>query len=118
MSNIKGNVGVRFFHLRSRINGIAQDKGGYTVAFKSRGNGSYSITICQCNSNQRYDERLGEKISEMRLGRGQFMVQTREDFIATLNTLHTKLSGGTPTKLNVSELLADAVNDYDHKQAA
>lgn len=109
---------MRFFHLRSRNNGIPSDKGGYTVAYKSRPNGMYSVSICQCNTNQKYDEKLGEKVAAMRIGRGQFFVQDRVAFIATLTTLHDKLSNGTPTKLNVAELLADAVNDYDSTTAA
>ncbi len=109
---------VRFFHLRTRNNGVAQDKGGITVAYKRRANGAYSITICQCNTNQRYDERLGEKVAAGRLEQGKFMVQGREDFIATLQTLHLKLSTGTVTKLDVSELMADAISEYDQRNAA
>lgn len=109
---------VRFFHLRTRNNGIPSEKGGHTVAYKRRNDGNYSVSICQCNTNQRYDERLGEKIADMRLSRGQFFVQSRADFIATLQTLHNKLSSGTPTKLNVDELVADSVHDYDQQQAA
>lgn len=109
---------VKFFHLRTRNNGIATDKGGYTIAYKPRTAGEYSVSICQCNTNQRYDERLGEKIAELRLSRGQFFVQSRADFIATLNTLHAKLSGGNVVPLNVDALIGDAVNDYDRQNAA
>ena len=96
---------VRFVHLRTRHNAIPQEKGGYTVAVKSRPNGSYSVSICQCNTNQRYDEKLGEKVAETRLSRGQFFVQSKDDLMATLQTLHDKLcTGDVVPKLSLDML--------------
>jgi hypothetical protein len=95
---------TKFVHLRTRSNAVAQDKGGYTVAIKARPNGLFSVSICQCNTNQRYDERLGEKVAESRIGRGQFFVQSREELEATLNTLHKKLCTGNVPKLNLDTL--------------
>ena len=91
---------VKFLHLRQRHNGIPSDRGGYTVAIKERGNGKFSVCLCQCNTNQRYDERLGEKVAEARLGRGQFFVQDKAQLLETIQTLHSKLSTGTTVKLN------------------
>jgi hypothetical protein len=51
-----------------------------------------------------YDEKLGEKVAEQRIGSGKFFVQSRAELIATLNTLHTKLSSGTVVRLDLSEL--------------
>ena len=95
---------TRFVHLRSRKNGVAQDKGGYTIAIKSRANSMYAVSICQCNTNQRYDEKLGEKIAEQRLARGQFFVQDMAQVVATLNTLHNKLCTGSVPKLALDTL--------------
>lgn len=97
---------IKFVHLRSRKNGVATDKGGYTIAIKARSNGLYSVSICQCNTNQRYDERLGEKVAEQRLTKGQFFVQDKAQVEATLNTLHTKLCTGPVPRLNL-DVLAD-----------
>lgn len=108
----------KYFHLRTRINGVAQDKGGYTVALRRRDGTSYSVSICQCNTNQKYDERLGEKVADMRISRGQFFVQERAQLITTLNTLHNKLCSGTVPKLNVDGLLADAIAEHDRRLAA
>lgn len=107
MSNVKTHTEphrVAFFHIRSRVDGVPTDKGGYTVAYKQRPNGDYSVSICQCNTNQRYDEKLGEKVAEQRIGRGQFFVQSKDEFVATLNTLHNKLSSGKPIRLDTSAL--------------
>lgn len=98
---------TQFIHLRVRNNGIASDKGGYTVAVARRSNGLFSVTICQCNTNQRYDERLGQKIAETRLGRGQFFVQDRKQLEDTLHLLHTKLCHGNVPRLNLDVLDAD-----------
>jgi hypothetical protein len=95
---------IKFIHLRQRNNGIAQDKGGYTVAIKERSNGVFSVTICQCNTNQRYDEKLGEKVAAQRLNRGQFFVQKHDELASTLNTLHTKLCIGSVPKLALDVL--------------
>jgi len=95
---------LKFFHLRTRNNGVATEKGGYTVAIKGRPNGLYSVSICQCNSNQTYDERLGEKVAEQRIGSGKFFVQSTDDLVATLNTLHNKLSTGPVIRLDLREL--------------
>lgn len=95
---------LKFFHLRTRNNGVPADKGGYTVAVKSRPNGLYSVSICQCNSNQVYDERLGEKVAEQRIGTGKFFVQSHDELVATLHTLHNKLSSGAVVRLDLSEL--------------
>lgn len=100
---------VKFVHLRQRHNGIPSDKGGYTIAVRPRPNGSFSVSICQCNSNQRYDEKLGEKVAEQRLGRGQFFVQDKPTLLTTLSTLHSKLSTGTVLKLDTS--VVDAFED-------
>jgi len=91
---------VAFFHIRPRNNGVPSDKGGYTVAYKLRPDGKYSISICQCNTNQRYDEKLGEKVSEQRIGRGQFFVQSKQDFVQTIDTLNNKLSTGKRIRIN------------------
>lgn len=95
---------VKFFHLRTRNNGVPQEKGGYTVAVKSRPNGMYAVSICQCNSKQTYDERLGEKVAEQRVGSGKFFVQSKAELVATLNTLHNKLSSGVVVRLDLSSL--------------
>lgn len=100
---------VQFVHLRSRVNGVAADRGGYTVAVKERADGMFAITICQCNNNQRYDEKLGEKIAEMRMGRGQFFVQSHDELVASLGTLHNKLCSGAVPKLNLDVLKNEAV---------
>jgi hypothetical protein len=102
---LRGAAGAtKFVHIRVRNNGIPSDKGGYTVAIRDRQNGQYSVSICQCNTNQRYDEKLGEKIAEMRVNRGQFFVQDKEQLTATLSMLHEKLSTGTVLQLNLSVL--------------
>lgn len=111
MAQEKSGSKTKFMHLRVRHNGVAQDKGGYTVAVKDRGNGLYSVSICQCNTNQRYDERLGEKIAEMRIGRGQFFVQDKAQLEATLQSLHEKLCTGIVPRLNL-----DVLNSF--KEAA
>jgi hypothetical protein len=109
MSDRLGNTEARitFIHLRQRTNGIPSDKGGYTVAIKAREAGLYSVSICQCNTNQRYDPKLGEKVAAQRIGRGQFFVQNHEEMCATLLTLHTKLCTGTVPRLNLDELGCD-----------
>ncbi|CAB4169829.1 hypothetical protein UFOVP1528_20 [uncultured Caudovirales phage] len=105
------NSGSTFIHVRVRNNGIASDKGGYTVAIKGRVDGKYSVSICQCNTNQRYDGKLGEKIADMRINRGQFFVQSREQLDTTLNTLNQKLCTGNVLRLDTSVL-------DTHKEAA
>lgn len=102
-----------FVHLRARNNGVASERGGYTVAIKPRSNGMFSVSICQCNTNQRYDEKLGEKIAESRLSRGQFFVQPKADLVATLETLHNKLCIGMVPRLNL-----DALNTGSQLKAA
>ena len=95
---------ITFFHLKRRINGVAQDKGGYTVAIRPRNGDLFSVSICQCNANQRYDEALGQKTAAVRLNRGQFFVQSKGELETTLTTLHHKLSEGTPVRLDLSAL--------------
>lgn len=105
---------VTFIHLRQRNNGIAMPCGGYTIAVKKRSDGQFSIAICQCNSRQRYDAKLGEKVALSRINRGQFMVQDLATLEATLHTLHDKLSTGTLVRLHTPEL--DIYRQ--HKEAA
>lgn len=95
---------VRFIHLRSRKNGVAQDRGGYTVGIKQRTNGEFSVSICQCHTNQKYNEELGEKTARERLRQGQFFVQDRTTLVDTLNTLHNKLCSGVVPRLNLDVL--------------
>jgi hypothetical protein len=103
--NSTSGVVTKFVHLRVRVNGIPSDKGGYTIAIRDRQNGQYSVSICQCNTNQRYDEKLGEKIAEMRVNRGQFFVQDKAQLTATLSMLHEKLcSGGYVPRINLEVL--------------
>jgi hypothetical protein len=99
---------VRFIHLRTRTNGVAQQKGGYTIACKKRDDGNWALTICQCNSNQTYDGKLGEKVAAARMKRGQYFVQSDADMQATLNTLHAKLCTGTVPRLNLDEVTEPA----------
>jgi hypothetical protein len=115
---IQGSKRTTFIHLRTRHNGIPSDKGGYSVAIKPRPNGLLSVSICQCNTNQRFDPKLGEKVSETRLNRGQFFVQTRAELIQTLTTLHEKLSTGAVVRLSFDELNSISLPDSEEKQAA
>lgn len=96
---------ISFVHLRTRNNGVAQPKGGYTVAVAVRNDGQYALTICQCNTNQVYDPKLGEKVAAGRMKHGRFFVQSKEDMIATLNTLNNKLSTGTVVRLNLDDII-------------
>lgn len=100
---------VKFVHLRTRRNGVALDKGGYTIALKEREDGQHAVTICQCNTNQLYDARLGEKVAATRMKRGQFFVQDVAGVTQTLNTLHNKLCSGTVPRLNLDVLEAESV---------
>lgn len=97
------NNNMQFVHLRTRNNGIAQPKGGYTVAAQLRDDGQWKLTICQCNSNQTYDAKLGEKVAAARMKRGQFFVQSADDLVATLTTLHAKLCTGSVPRLNLDQ---------------
>jgi hypothetical protein len=82
-----------FLHLRAHTNGKPLPTGGYTVTYKRHSDGQYSVSICQCNSNQRYDEKLGEKIADMRLSRGQFfIVENDEALNGTVVVLQQKLA--------------------------
>jgi len=95
---------VQVFHLRRRSNGIPESTGGYAVAVKCRKDGRFNVTISQCNERQRYDEKLGEKIAITRMKQGKYFVAaTWDDVLATLNTLHDKLSSGTKVKLNIQQ---------------
>lgn len=93
--------GVRVFHLRRRTNGVPELTGGYSVAVKPRKDGRFNVTISQCNEKQRYDEKLGEKIAVSRMKQGKYFVSTWDDLVATLQTLHSKLSVGTEIKLDL-----------------
>lgn len=96
---------VNYVHLRARHNALPLDRGGYTVAYKRRKDGTYSVTICQCNTVQKYDEKLGEKIAKGRMERGQFFVQTKDALKNTLNLLHDKLStGNLKVQLNLEDV--------------
>lgn len=103
--------GIRVFHLRRRTNGIPESTGGYAIAVKQRKDGRYNVTISQCNERQKYDEKLGEKIALTRMKQGKYFVNTWDDLVATLNTLHGKLSTGTVSKLQVP-------SEHDLKLAA
>lgn len=98
---------ISFVHLRTRNNGIAQPTGGYTIACREREDKQWALTICQCNSTQTYDAKLGEKVAAARMKRGQFFVQNADDMVATLNTLHTKLCTGTIPRLNLEMVQAE-----------
>lgn len=101
------NDSVRVFHLRRRMNGIPEAVGGYSVAVKGRKDGRFNVTISQCNDKQRYNEKLGEKIAVARMKQGKYFVSSWDDLVATLNTLHGKLSHGT----NVVKLELPTKND-------
>jgi hypothetical protein len=93
------------------VNGIARDNGGYTIAVRVREDNNYSVTICQCNSTQRYDPKLGEKVAAARMKRGQFFVQNKDTLVETLNTLHNKLCTGTTPRLNLDVLDEESVDE-------
>jgi hypothetical protein len=107
IDNTQDQARITFIHLRQRHNSIASEKGGYTVAVRERDNGLFSVSICQCNTNQRYDDKLGEKIAAQRINRGQFFVQNKDELVATLNTLHSKLCTGTVPRLALDGLPFD-----------
>jgi hypothetical protein len=112
---------VRVFHLRRRTNGIPETNGGYAVAVKERKDGRFNVTISQCNENQRYDEKLGEKIAVTRMKQGKYFVSTWTDLVATLNTLHDKLCSGTKPKLHVEQKnmqVSVAANEGNEERAA
>ncbi len=96
---------TKYVHLRTRLNGVPQERGGYTLAIRPRKDGNYFITICQCNSWQKYDEKLGEKIAFNRMEKGQYFVLDKVRMIETFHLLHRKLCVGT------SELREDV---YSH----
>jgi hypothetical protein len=93
-----------FIHLRARHDGKAKPHGGYTLAVKARPDGKCAVSICQCNTKQLYNESLGEKVAETRLGKGQFFVQDMEQLEATLRTLHDKLCTGHVIELRMSDM--------------
>lgn len=95
---------VVYMHIRSRNNGIPLPTGGYTVAVQRRTPDDYRVVLCQCRKGQAYNPKLGEKIAQTKLSRGQFLVQDKPTLVTTLEGLHAKSCEGLTPRLNLEAL--------------
>lgn len=79
---------VQFVQIRTRVNGIPQECGGYTVAVKQRNDGRLSVATAQCPADRPFIRRQGKQVAHARLRQGKYMIVD----VAGLSELVEKLS--------------------------
>lgn len=86
------SVNVKFVHLRAKRNGTPLSRGGCTIAFVRDGE-EVKMALSVCNSKQKYNATLGEKVAAERLLHGKALSLSIDDFAISVNNLNNKVGG-------------------------